>query len=57
MTVLYSVVSVRSIHSHRIEGDTPIASNVHQNEKINIDKVTLALKGQFVLNACSFSCL
>lgn len=49
MTVLYSVVSVRSNHSHRIKGDTPIALNVHQNEKIDIDKVTSAPKGQFVL--------
>lgn len=56
MTILYSVVSVRSIHSHRMKGDTPVALNVRQNEKIDIDKVTLAPKGQFVLNACSFSC-
>lgn len=57
MTILYSLVSVRSIHSHGIKGDTPIALNVHQNEKIDIDKVTSAPKGQFVLNACGFSCL
>lgn len=50
MTILYSVVSVRSIHSHRMKGDTPIALNVHQNEKIDIDKVTSAPKGQFILN-------
>lgn len=54
MTILYSVVSVRSIHSHRMKGDTPIALNVHQNEKIDIDKVTSAPKGQFILNGCSF---
>lgn len=54
MTILYSIVSVRSIHSHRMKGDTPIALNVHQNEKIDIDKVTSAPKGQFILNGCSF---
>lgn len=57
MTILYSVVSVRSIHSHRIKGDTPIALNVHQNGKIDIDKATSALKGQFILNGCSFHLL
>jgi len=57
MTILYSVVSVRSTHSHRIKGDTPIAPNVHQNGKIDIDKVTSGLKGQFVLNVYGFSCL
>lgn len=54
MTILYSVVSVRSIHSHRMKGNTPIALNVHQNEKIDIDKVTSAPKGQFILNGRSF---
>lgn len=57
MTILYSVVSVRSIHSRRMKGDTPITLNVHQNEKIDIDKVTSAPKGQFILNGCSFPLL
>jgi len=57
MTILCSLMSLRSTRSHRIEVDTAVALNAHQNEKIDIDKVTSAPKGQFILNACSFSYL
>lgn len=57
MTLLCSLMSLRSTRSHRIEVDTAVALNAHQNEKIDIDKVTSAPKGQFILNACSFSYL